>query len=394
MTQNAIPIPLEPRKFGISVAIVADRSLFSSAVFILAARADGPAENCGSVSRRRSRSRPAEKIGDLVRQGPAGRAGACRCRSRRGRSRFTPGYAYFELDQTHELWEQLKDSGGVAIYVPGEFPGPGDGVLGDSRLRAGCLACRTTTIPFSPSDRDAAAASRRRPTRHAGAAAAPAPRAAVTAIRADSGRGARRSRHRPQSAGAGGQPAAALDRPAARPPSAMDVAGLRRHALEEIRRFEEQARAAGVRNEIVLAARYALCAGLDEAVLSTPWGAQSEWAQHPAAGGAAPRGVGRREVLRDARPDLRRSGAPHRSDGAAVPRPRARLHRQVPGARPRPRAARRSAAEPLSHDPQQRGPAPTELSLRWRGLEDRRNRLDSLRAVVGRRAPRRWRCSP
>src|SRR4051812_35687616 len=63
--------------------------------------------------------------------------------------------------------------------------------------------------------------------------------------------------------------------------STMDPAGLRRHALDEIRRFEEQAAAAGVRNEIVLAARYALCAGLDEAVLSTPWGAQSEWAQHP-----------------------------------------------------------------------------------------------------------------
>ena len=61
----------------------------------------------------------------------------------------------------------------------------------------------------------------------------------------------------------------------------MEVAALRRHALEEIRRFEEQAHAAGVRNEIVLAARYALCAGLDEAVLSTPWGSQSEWAQHP-----------------------------------------------------------------------------------------------------------------
>src|SRR5262245_43136143 len=35
MTQVAIPIPLEPRKFGISVAIVPDRSLFSTAVFIL-----------------------------------------------------------------------------------------------------------------------------------------------------------------------------------------------------------------------------------------------------------------------------------------------------------------------------------------------------------------------
>ena len=63
--------------------------------------------------------------------------------------------------------------------------------------------------------------------------------------------------------------------------SSMDVGGLRRHALEEVRRFEERAHASGVRNEIVLAARYALCAGLDEAVLSTPWGHQSEWAQHP-----------------------------------------------------------------------------------------------------------------
>jgi type VI secretion system protein ImpK len=63
--------------------------------------------------------------------------------------------------------------------------------------------------------------------------------------------------------------------------SPLDVTGLRRHALEEMRRFEDQARSSGVQNEVVLAARYALCAGLDEAVLATPWGAQSEWAQHP-----------------------------------------------------------------------------------------------------------------
>jgi len=63
--------------------------------------------------------------------------------------------------------------------------------------------------------------------------------------------------------------------------SQMDVAGLRHHALEEIRRFEEQARASGISNEVVLSARYTLCAGLDEAVLATPWGNQSEWSQHP-----------------------------------------------------------------------------------------------------------------
>jgi type VI secretion system protein ImpK len=61
--------------------------------------------------------------------------------------------------------------------------------------------------------------------------------------------------------------------------SAPDVAGLRRRALDEIRRFEDRAQRSGVAPEIVRAARYALCAGIDEAVLSTPWGAQSEWAQ-------------------------------------------------------------------------------------------------------------------
>src|SRR5262249_48912740 len=61
----------------------------------------------------------------------------------------------------------------------------------------------------------------------------------------------------------------------------VDAAGLRRTALDEINVFEEQARASRVPNEVVLAARYVLCAALDEAVLSTPWGNQSEWAQHP-----------------------------------------------------------------------------------------------------------------
>jgi type VI secretion system protein ImpK len=63
--------------------------------------------------------------------------------------------------------------------------------------------------------------------------------------------------------------------------SSPDLAGLRRYTLDEIRRFEERGRASGIANETVLAARYAICAALDEAVLSTPWGAQSEWAQQP-----------------------------------------------------------------------------------------------------------------
>jgi type VI secretion system protein ImpK len=58
-----------------------------------------------------------------------------------------------------------------------------------------------------------------------------------------------------------------------------DVPALRRQALEEIRGFEESAHNAGIANEVIIAGRYALCAALDEAVLATPWGAHSDWAQ-------------------------------------------------------------------------------------------------------------------
>jgi type VI secretion system protein ImpK len=61
--------------------------------------------------------------------------------------------------------------------------------------------------------------------------------------------------------------------------AAPDVAGVKRQIVDEIRRFEDRARAAGISREVVTSARYVLCACLDEAVLSTPWGAQSEWAQ-------------------------------------------------------------------------------------------------------------------
>ncbi len=56
-----------------------------------------------------------------------------------------------------------------------------------------------------------------------------------------------------------------------------DVESLRRQAIQEIRTFEERARLADVPAEDVLAARYALCTVLDEAVLNTPWGADGNW---------------------------------------------------------------------------------------------------------------------
>jgi type VI secretion system protein ImpK len=58
---------------------------------------------------------------------------------------------------------------------------------------------------------------------------------------------------------------------------AVDIPTLRRQLVTEMRTFEERAKAAGVAAEQVGAARYALCATVDEAILATPWGANSDW---------------------------------------------------------------------------------------------------------------------
>ncbi len=143
--------------------------------------------------------------------------------------------------------------------------------------------------------------------------------------------GARGARHRAEPARAAASPLLLLAGQLRGTLSVPDVGGLRRHALDEIRRFEERARAAGVANEAVLAARYALCAALDEAVLSTPWGAQSEWAQQTLLVALHREAWGGEKFFEMLDRISQRSGAPHRPDGAAVSLPRRRLRRQVPG---------------------------------------------------------------
>ena len=157
--------------------------------------------------------------------------------------------------------------------------------------------------------------------------------------------------------------------------SSLDIPDLRRQAVEDLRMFEERARGAGVPHEIVLAARYVLCATVDEAVMSTPGGSQSEWAQNPllvalhreAWGGEKffemldriSRDPGRHIDLMELQYvclALGFMGKYHMMDRGhdRLAEVRAGLYRTI-----------RS----------QRGKPPTELALRWRGLEDRRNPL-------------------
>lgn len=55
------------------------------------------------------------------------------------------------------------------------------------------------------------------------------------------------------------------------------LALLRQQIVEEIEVYEASARKAGIDARTVMIGRYVLCTVLDEAVLNTPWGGQSDW---------------------------------------------------------------------------------------------------------------------
>jgi type VI secretion system protein ImpK len=155
----------------------------------------------------------------------------------------------------------------------------------------------------------------------------------------------------------------------------MDVGGLRRSALEEIHLFEATARASRVPNEVVLAARYVLCAALDEAVLSTPWGNQSEWAQHPLLV-AVHREAWGGEKFFDMLDRMSQDPAQHidlmELQYLALAFGFAGKYQVQERGQDRLLEIQHALYQKIR---EQRGPSEGALSLRWRGLEDRRNPL-------------------
>lgn len=59
-----------------------------------------------------------------------------------------------------------------------------------------------------------------------------------------------------------------------------DVTALRREMVDQMRRFEERAVRYQARGGDVSAARYIMCALIDEAVMTTPWGSTSAWSDN------------------------------------------------------------------------------------------------------------------
>lgn len=59
-----------------------------------------------------------------------------------------------------------------------------------------------------------------------------------------------------------------------------DTYGLYENLVHEIKAFEHTVQKLGYRSETILIARYVLCATLDEVILNTSWGAESDWHLH------------------------------------------------------------------------------------------------------------------
>jgi len=122
LEQNAVPIPLQERKFGIRVGPIADRTLVASATWVLAVKAQMPAEALRRSFPNLVKIGPVEQIRELINVALPGVA----VRALPVAPRQLPYYAgtsYFELDRSSPYWAALARSGGIAIHVTGDVPG-------------------------------------------------------------------------------------------------------------------------------------------------------------------------------------------------------------------------------------------------------------------------------
>ena len=122
LEQNAVPIPLQKKRFNIEVGMVNDKSLFENAAFVVAARADVPAEDLRKGLPAQATIASVEVIAKLVNDHLPGVPLQPLSVVPR-QIPFHAGSSYFELDRNHPRFRELRSGGGIAIHVPDSFPG-------------------------------------------------------------------------------------------------------------------------------------------------------------------------------------------------------------------------------------------------------------------------------
>jgi len=119
---QAINLPLRDPKFGIYRALINDPALIEKSTFVLAVKANTPAEELRSTLPNQINITSVEKIRDLVISGMAGISIAPLPVAPR-KIPFHAGFVYFQLDRDSSAWQDLRSSSGFALHIGGEYSG-------------------------------------------------------------------------------------------------------------------------------------------------------------------------------------------------------------------------------------------------------------------------------
>jgi type VI secretion system protein ImpJ len=122
LEQTAVALKLEKAQFGIRVAPLTDKSLLESSQLVLAVHADLTTEDIRRRLPAQIKLGPVEHIRDLVNNHLPGISISALPVAPR-QIPYHAGYHYFLLDSQSERWQQLKQSGGLALHVSGSYPG-------------------------------------------------------------------------------------------------------------------------------------------------------------------------------------------------------------------------------------------------------------------------------
>ena len=120
--QTAISLALVEKKYGIRVSEITDRSILTTAMFVLAVRADVKDDVIRTRLPAQIKIGPVERIRQLVNAAMPGITIKPLPVAPR-QIPFRSGYTYFELDRHSEFWKELQQSGGFALHLGAEFPG-------------------------------------------------------------------------------------------------------------------------------------------------------------------------------------------------------------------------------------------------------------------------------
>ena len=122
LEQTAVALTLTERKYGIHVAPISDRSLVTSATFVLAVKADMPSEQLLGHFTSQAKIAPVEKIRDIIGAQLPG-IPIKRLPVAPRQIPYHAGFSYFEFGQSGDLWQAMQSSGGIAIHIGADFPG-------------------------------------------------------------------------------------------------------------------------------------------------------------------------------------------------------------------------------------------------------------------------------